>query len=56
MEVVGDRRARSSEQGFRGAAEAVGSGADLRMALSRNRRLLKDYEQRVPTPARLSLK
>ena len=44
----GDRRAGSSDQGFRGAAEAVGSGAGVRM-LSRNRRLAKDYERRVQT-------
>jgi hypothetical protein len=46
---IGDRRAGSSGRGFRGAAEAVGSGADVRMALSRNRRLGKDYERQVQT-------
>jgi hypothetical protein len=46
---IGDRQAGSSDQKLQGAAEAVGSGGDVRMALSRNRRLAEDYERRVQT-------
>jgi hypothetical protein len=44
---IGDGQAGSSDQELQGAAEAVGSGADVRMALSRNRRLAKDYQRSV---------
>ena len=44
---IGDGQAGPSDQELQGAAEAMGSGADVRMALSRNRRLGKVYERRA---------